>query len=61
MYTNQNRNPKNFKQDHLEMVKQIQINDLIHRDKDITVLRQKTKQLEYLFGDDEGRSPLIKK
>lgn len=50
--TNRNINPQNFKKDHLEMVKQIQINDLIHNDKDITVLRQKTKKLIYLFGDD---------
>ncbi len=38
------------------MVKQIQINDMVHKDKDITVLRQKTKDLMYLFGDDEGRA-----
>lgn len=52
MRTDTNRNVQNFKKDHLAMVKQIQINDLIHRDKDITVLRHKTKNLIYLFGDD---------
>jgi len=48
-----NKNPQNFKKDHLDMVKQIQINDLAHSDKDITILRHKTKNLVYLFGDDE--------
>jgi hypothetical protein len=47
---------KNFKQDHLEMVKQIQINDLNHKDKNLTDLRRSTENLVYLFGDDESRS-----
>ncbi len=39
------------------MVKQIQINDLVHNEKDVTILRQKTKNLVYLFDDDtkEGK------
>ena len=55
--TNRNINTQNFKKNHLEMVKQIQINDLVHNEKDVTILRHKTKSLVYLFGDDtkEGK------
>lgn len=38
------------------MVKQIQINDLIRHNKNIVVLRQKTKKLIYQCGDDEGKN-----